>query len=420
MKKKYSLLGILCLISFLSFSQNTNNEKKFGINFTGFIEAEAAYDTRQLLNSRENMLAYYPLNQSLDKNGKDINAHPGFNQYAMYSRLAGTITGPDAFGAKAMAYVEGDFTGPSATENNAFRMRHAYLKLTWQKSQLLMGQYWHPLSLPEMIPYVLSLNTGAPFHPFSMQPQIRFTRSFGKINLVAVASSDRDNTSAGPLGDNYEYLRNSAIPNFDLQLQYKSNNDKIFFGAGGDYRKLTPRLITDSSYIADESLDCWAATAFVKIKFKKFTVKLQSVWGQNMYEHNMMGGFAVEKIDTATGRNTYTTLDQLTGWLDISTNNTEKFNAGLYLGYAKNLGSFHNIWGDHYTRGYDIDYAYRISPRLSYTSGNITFASEFEITDAAYGKTNWLGEVKAFKDFCNFRVLLVAVKFHKVVYDNLC
>jgi hypothetical protein len=410
MKKSYILICFLILSKTIAIGQTTNKPdsiKKFGITFSGFVETEAAYDTRQLLNSRENMLALYPLNQSLDKNGKDINAHPGFNQYAMSTRLTGTITGPDAFGAKTMGYIEGDFTGPSATENDAFRLRHAYIKVNWAKSELLMGQWWHPLNVPEMIPNVISLNIGAPFHPVSRQPQVRFTRNLGNFNIVAVAVSDRDYTSNGPSGATCEYLRNSVIPNLDLQLQYKKEN-KFFCGIGGDYRRLTPRLKTDSSFIADESIDCWAATAFMKIKFKKFTVKMQSVLGQNMYEQFMMGGFAVEKVDTATGKNTYTNLNQLTGWLDISTNN-KKFNAGLFLGLAKNLGSLHNIWGAIYARGNDIDYAYRISPRLIWTSGNLSFNSEFEYTAAAYGTPNYLGDVHSTKTVYNLRILVAAI-----------
>jgi hypothetical protein len=409
--KKIFLLCMLCYSLSLVTGQNTtntNSDKKFGISFSGFIKSEAAFDTRQIVNTREAMLVFYPANILLDKNGEDINAKPGFNQYAMASRLTGTITGPDAFGAKAMAYLEGDFTGPSSAENNAFRLRHAYLKLTWTNSELLTGQYWHPLNVPEMIPYVISLNTGAPFHPFSRQPQIRFTHNFGKIKFVAVASSDRDYASIGPLGTTYEYQRNSAIPNFDAQLQYK-NEDKIFFGIGADYRKLTPRLKTDSGYIADESLDCIVATAFAKINFGKVTVKLQGVFGQNLYEHLMMGGFAMEKIDTATGRMTWTNLTQLTCWTDISTNNKEKFNAGLFAGYAKNMGSQHNIWGASYGRGNDIAYVYRVSPRITYTSGNVTLASEFEYTTAAYGKADWLGEVQNTKNVSNLRILLAAV-----------
>jgi hypothetical protein len=398
----------------LSYGQNTNNEeKKFGISFTGFVKAEAAFDSRQIVNSREAMLVFYPANELLDKNGKDINAHPTFNQYAMATRLTGTITGPDAFGAKAMAYMEGDFTGPSSVENNAFRLRHAYIKLTWAKSELLMGQYWHPLNVPEMIPYVISLNTGAPFHPFSRQPQLRFLHSFGKINLVAVASSDRDYTSTGPSGASPDYLRNSMIPNLDVQLQYKG--DKLFCGIGGDYRKLTPRLKTDSNLVADESLNCFVATAFAKIKLEKITIKLQSVYGGNLYEHLMMGGYAVEKLDTLTGKNTYTTLDQLTAWADVSTN-FKKFNAGLFLGYARNMGSQHNIWGAVYGRGVEkpnvagsIANAFRIAPRFTWTSGNVTLASELEYTSAAYGKADWLGEVSGTNNFFNLRVLLAAV-----------
>jgi len=410
MRKSYILICFLILSKIITIGQTTNKPdsiKKFGITFSGFVKAEAAFDTRQVINSREALLLFYPDNQLLDKNGKDINAHPSLNQYAMATRLIGTITGPGAFGAKTMAYIESDFTGPSAIENNAFRMRHAYIKVNWAKSELLMGQWWHPLNVPEMIPNVNAMNIGAPFHPVSRQPQVRLTRNFDNFRMVAAAVSDRDYSSIGPLGATSEYLRNSVIPNMHLQLQYKKE-DKFFCGIGGDYRRLTPRLITDSSLKANESLDCWVATAFAKVKTEKLTIKLQSVFGQNLYEHLMMGGIAVQKIDTATGSMTYTTLDQLTGWLDISTNK-KKFNAGLFLGYAKNLGSLHNIWGTTYARGNDIAYVYRISPRLAWTSGNLSFTSEFEYTAAAYGTPDYLGDVHNTKEVYNFRVLVAAI-----------
>ncbi|NTW34047.1 MAG: hypothetical protein HGB12_15760, partial [Bacteroidetes bacterium] len=230
MKHIYLIFGAALLSGLSGFGQGTNDtihHEKFGITFSGFVRTEAAFDTRQGEGYRDQLINLYPANIRLDKNGDDVNARPGFDQYAMTTRLTGNITGPSAFGAKSMACMEGDFTGPSNTENNAFRLRHAYIKLNWAKSELFMGQYWHPLNLPEMIPSVISLNTGAPFHPFSRQPQIRFSRLFGKINVVAVASSERDNTSIGPLGSTSEYLRNSVIPNMHLQIQYK-NEEKLF------------------------------------------------------------------------------------------------------------------------------------------------------------------------------------------------
>lgn len=399
------LAGMAC-----SAKAQTTTDDKFSIKFSGFVKAEAMFDSRQVVNFREQMLLMYPDKKKLDKDGNDVNAHPSLNQLAMASRITLTATGPDAFGAKVKGVIEGDFTGPSNVENNAFRLRHAYVKLSWPKSEILMGQYWHPLNVPEMIPYVISLNTGAPFHPFSRQPQIRFTRTFGNVSAVVVASANRDYTSSGPAaGSASEYLRNSAIPSMDMQLQYKKG-ETVFFGIGGDFKRLTPRLMTDSLLKADESLNCMAATAFLKVKTKKLTVKLQSVFGQNLYEHLMMGGYAGEKIDTATQRITYTTLDQFTVWADISTTLDKKFNAALFCGYAKNLGSQHNIWTNKfYARATDIAYVYRVSPRFMWSFNNLMFAAEFEYTVAAYGTADYLGDVQNASEIGNLRAELAVV-----------
>ena len=79
MKKFNLFLFPLLMSGIYAFGQNTDKsdaEKKFGISFSGFIKAEAAFDTRQVLHSREQMLVLYPLNKSVDKTGKDINSHP--------------------------------------------------------------------------------------------------------------------------------------------------------------------------------------------------------------------------------------------------------------------------------------------------------------------------------------------------------
>ena len=410
MKKKYFVLFAFILCALSGYSQvlkDSTNNKKFGISFSGFVRVEAAFDTRQVNGYREQLIALYPSNISLDKNGNDVNARPNFNQYAMSSRLTGIATGANAFGAKSMACLEGDFTGPSNVQNNVFRLRHAYIKLNWIKSELLIGQYWHPLTAPEIMPSMISINTGTPYHPYSRHPQIRYSRVFGKLNLVAVALSERDNTSTGPLGNTYEYLSSSIIPNMHLQIHFK-NEENFLLGVAADYRKLRLRFITDSLLKTNESIDCYAFSAFAKFKSEKFTIKLQSVFGQNLYEHLMMGGIGVQKIDTATGKSTYTTLDQFTCWADICSNNKNKLNTGLFLGYSKNLGSVHNIWGDSYGRGNDIAYTFRVSPRITWTTGNLKIASEFEYTAAAYGIPNWLGDVNDTKELNNFRLLIAA------------
>lgn len=398
------IVFFLQLITITLIAQEKKDTIPITAKLGGFVNAQAIYDTRQNLVARESMVLFYPLNESLDKNGKDINAKNAFNQFAMTSRVRGEFTGPKGFGANTYAMIEADFTGPSNIENNALRLRHAYIKLTWAHAEILMGQYWHPLNVPEMLPEVVSLNTGAPFHPFSRQPQIRASYSVGKLNIIAVISNQRDYVSNGPLGASYEYMKNAAIPNGHLQIQYKTGEH--IFGVAGDAKVLQPKLKTDSNYVTNETLKSFSGTAFAKIKTKPITFKIQGVWGQNLYDQMMTGGYAVATIEPSTASQTYTNLDVATVWADISTNN-KKFQAGVFAGYLKNLGSLNNMRGKVYARGIDVAYIYRVAPRLVFNSGKLRLSTEFEYTVAAYGKPNTLGDFDGkLKEFGNFRTLI--------------
>jgi len=319
---------------------------------------------------------------SLDKNGTDINAHGSFNQYAMVARLSAKVSGPDVLGAKASALIEGDFTGASNTENNSFRLRHAYLKLKWDHAGITAGQYWHPINIPEMIPSVLSLNTGAPFHPFSRQPQIRLDAAKGNFNGVLVVSSQRDYASTGPLGTSSVYLRNRAIPNLQPKIQYAGND--IFAGVGADYKHIHPRLVTDSLYATNAAVNCISYTAFVMAKTKPLTIKMQWVYGQGLNDHLIMGGYGVTQTDPLTNQQEYSPLDYITGWVNIQTNG-KKWQGSVFAGYTKGMGSKDMITGPVYARDSDISYVYRLAPMLSYIAGKLTLATEIEITTAAYG-----------------------------------
>ncbi|MFH0894217.1 MAG: hypothetical protein V2A54_07265 [Bacteroidota bacterium] len=406
--KKNLLLSIL-VFSAISANANfqTKDTAKFGIRFSGFVNAQYWYDTRQTYSIRETQAMLYPLKPSFDKNGVDINEQPSANQVSMMSRLHGDIFGPDAFGAKASAVLEGDFTGPSNIENNAFRLRHAYIKLDWKKSQLMVGQYWHPLNVPEMIPDVASLNTGAPFHPFSRQPQVRYKYTMGNLKMIAVASSQRDYASSGPSGTTVAtstaYSRNAVIPNLHFQLHYAWKENLV--GVGGDYKVLKPRLVTDSLIKTNETVESFSAVAFAKIQSDKFVVKLESVLGQNLNDHLMLGGYAVADADSLTNIKTYTTLNILSAWADISTTGT-KWQFGVFAGYLKNLGTMKNIRGGIYAMGSDIESMYRVSPRVSYLTGKLKFSTEVEYTVAFFGTPNSLGEFGDVSPVANIRALL--------------
>lgn len=342
----------------------------------------AIFDSRQVVEAREGFLLLYPLMPVYDKDGNDANAKPSFNQYAMTTRLKATLTAPEIKGVRSMAVIETDFTGASNTENNSLRLRHGYIKLEWKNAKLLVGQYWHPLDITEMIPAVVSLNTGAPFRSFSRQPQIRFDQRINNLNLVVAATSQRDYVNNGPAGPSYIYLRNSALPDLNLQLHYSSGN--IFAGIAGNFKILTPRIVTDSGYKANEHINCFAASAFIKYESKTAGIKAQALYGQSLNDHLMLGGYGVSEISAITNRKTYTNLNYINAFLHFYTKN-ERLNYSLFGGYSQNMGSKNSINGEPYARDARILNVWRISPAFSYTWKWMVAAAELEYTHAAAG-----------------------------------
>jgi len=393
MKNAFAGITFLALLTLLAngnqvFSQESKpvtDPSKPTLSWSGFVKAEGMYDTRQIVEAREGYLLLYPKKVVLDKNGEDINAHGSFNQYAMTARLTAKVTGPDVLGAKASALIEGDFTGASNSENNSFRLRHAYLKLKWNHAAITAGQYWHPMNIPEMIPAVLSLNTGAPFHPFSRQPQIRFDASRGKINTVLAITAQRDYVNTGPAGATSTYLRNSVVPNLHGQIQF--TDEKIFAGAGVDFKRLTPRLVTDSLYATKAAVNCISYTAFVMAKTKTLILKMQWLYGQGLNDHIVMGGYGVSSVDPLSNEQTYKALNYLSGWINLQTTG-KTWQGSLFAGYTKGYGADDAIIGPVFARDPDIEHVYRIAPMISYINGKLVLAVECEITTAAYGKPN--------------------------------
>jgi hypothetical protein len=403
-QKLILLSTVLFFTSLHIYSQETSSPYKLTLN--GFVRADAIFDSRQVVEAREGFLLFFPKKPEYDKNGRDINAHPSFNQYAMTTRLTAKATGPDVLGSKIFALIEADFTGASNIENNSLRLRHGYISMQWTKTRLMLGQYWHPLDLPEMIPNVLSLNTGAPFHSFSRQPQLRIDYKTGNINLVAVAAAQRDYVNSGPAGSTSIYLRNSVIPNLHAQIQFKKNG--IFAGAGVDYKLLTPGLVTDSLYTGNVTLNCISYTAFLSISRDQFSVKTQYVYGQALNDHLMLGGFALADTDPETEQRSYTALNHHFVWMNASYT-IGKWQPSVFAGYTLNAGSDRLATAQIYARGADIAYIYRFAPMITFTTGKFSLIGEVEYTAAAYGENTEKFKVINTKETGNYRIGLGAV-----------
>jgi hypothetical protein len=408
---KRMILLLVLVLSLPVAAQNNKDEPQFGIRFSGFVRNDIFYDTRQSSASnslREGHFFLYPDNVLPDAEGIDINKNPSFHMLNIQTRLKGDITGPDAFGAKTSGVIEAEFFGSVESDINGFRLRHAFVKMDWSKTSLLIGQYWHPLFITESFPGTISFNTGAPFTPFSRNPQVRLTRTFGKISASVTAYSQRDFVSSGPDGNSSKYMRNSGLPGLNAQLRGQAG--QMFTGfVGFDYKNLRPELRTSANVETNVRVGSFAAFTNMKLKTKPVTVSLMCVLAQNAFDLVMLGGYGVSKVtDSTTMLQNYTCISTASGWANISTNGN-KFTAGLFAGYSANLGAKDDIFGAYYSRGSNIDHLFRISPRVSVTEGKLSFSAELENTFAAYGVTQTDGTVSNAESVVNTRLLIATV-----------
>ncbi len=386
---------VLMCIPVATKAQDDNEKQNFGLSWSGFVKNDFFFDSRQTVAAREGHFLLYPMPVSEDLDGNDINANGSLNFLSIQSRLRAKISGPDAFGAKTSGLIEGAFFGHTNPDINGFRLRHAFVKLDWTNTQLLFGQYWHMMFVPECFPGTVSFNTGVPFQYFSRNPQIRITQKAGDMLKISLAAAtQRDFASPG----GYASLSNSMTP--DMQLQFQLSPSEAFLvGVTGGYKTLLPRLQTDNAYEAENLVSSFTSNAFIRVKTKPVTFKVQGIFAQNAYDGLMIGGFAVKDIvDPAKDYRTYTPVNTMSAWMDIHTNG-KKWQAGVFAGYSQNLGSADEIAdtvfssGLHgtYMRGANIDYLYRVSPRVIFNAGKFRIAGEFEYTAAAYATSDELG-----------------------------
>ena len=420
--KKFSLLFTVFALLIAGFanaqtvatSDAKPTEKKadasstWGIKLSGFLRNDAFYDTRQVTSARpanQGELLLYPTNVSNDANGKDINAAPSFTMSSICTRLTGTITGPDAFGAKTSGLFEAEFFGNANGNENTFRLRHAYAKLDWATTQLGFGQYWHPLFVTDCFPGTVSFNTGMPFQPFARNPQIRLTQKLGKeFNLILAAVSQIEaftspgsstGVALGASAASQTFINDAVIPNLHAQLQYKSKS--FLAGAAFDYKSLRPALKATSgttTVSTDEKVNSTTFEAYAKLSTKDVIVKAEFVAGQNLYDQLMFGGY----LAYGTGTNiTYKPMGVTSYWIEIA-GTGKKVIPGLFFGYAKNNGASATGAVASYARSVaagtaSIDNVLRVSPRMDFVSGKFRFGTEIEITNAAYGTAGTDGKV---------------------------
>ncbi|MFW6371568.1 MAG: hypothetical protein ACOC10_10240 [Bacteroidota bacterium] len=408
-----NILTVLCIfISLVTYSQGFLTSKNIKVDFSGFVRNDFIVDSRKNVCACDHLLEFYPVRPEYDVNGEDINNVANAHLLNTFSRIGTRFSGLKLGKALVSAYIEVDFTGFNAT--NGIRLRHAYTNFTFPKSTLLFGRTWHPTFIEKVYPSVLNENTGLPFQVFNRSPQLRYTHHLAKgFDFIAAAIYQFNYANAGPFGKTYTYQRDAVVPNLHGQLQYFNNYWTL--GAAFDWKSIQPRTFTSGTqgvFKTKEKLNTWSAIAYLKYSKEKLEVKAKTMYGQNVSESLLPGGYAVASVDPGTGAETYTPLNHVYNWFNITYG--KKWRAGLFAGYLKNLGTSEDPLNIFYGMATDIDNIYKISPQLIYTRENLMLGWELSMTTAAYGDINYndYGKIINTESVTNIRNMLsVAYNF---------
>ena len=356
--KKFLIIPFL-FIAVFCFSQGFITAKKIQVDFSGFVRNDFFIDSRKNVCGCDHLLEFYPFKPVYDENGEDINNYPNAHFLNTFTRFGTRFSGLQMGKTDVSAYVEVDFTGYN--ETNGLRLRHAYTSFSFPNSTLLFGRAWHPTFIEKVYPSVLNENTGLPFQVFNRSPQLRYTHTMNKnLLFIAAAVYQFNYANNGPDGKSYSYQRNAVVPNMHGQLQFINAN--ITAGAAVDWKSIQPRkstVGTQGTFKTSERLNTWAALAYLKYSREKFEFKAKSMFGQNVSESLLPGGYAVASKDSETGFESYTPLNHIYNWVNLTYG--QEWKVGVFAGYLKNLGTSEIPLGPFYGMATDIDAIYKIS-----------------------------------------------------------
>ncbi|HPG32910.1 MAG: hypothetical protein H6541_06490 [Lentimicrobiaceae bacterium] len=400
--KKITLPLLAALFPALLFAQEA---KDYSVTLGGFVSSESIFDSRQAVTAREGDVFLFPAPVSNDANGDDLNAIANFNMFSIHSRLQAKVSGPEMLGARSSALLEMDFVGNANPVISMMRLRHAIIKLEWAKTSLLVGQFWHPFFVLNSYPEVSGWGGGAPFAVLSRNPQIRFGfKLSNKLSGHISALTQRDFSSTGPGGASPDYMRNAVVPEVNLNLEYQNDGWKAGFVIG--QKTLKPRLKDTEGLKFTKTLSSFQGNVYLRKDAGNFTAKIQGLYGENMYNFLMMGGY-VESIDPLTGSIEYFNMKTASVWTELLLKKG-KLTYSVFGGYSKNLGLSSSpdelAEINRYGRGSDINDTYRIAPRVTLTIHKFALMTEWSYNMAAYGSVQANGTVSNTTQADGFRL----------------
>ena len=387
MKKIIIFLASALLVSGNAFAQERKDAPAAASHFKvyGFVRNYFAFDTRECLSGTEDLYFYMPKDENMS-GGEDLNATPSFRFAALTSRVGLDVTGYEFAGIKMGAKIETDFycgiTGVTGTAQ--LRLRQAYVTLARNNHSWKLGQAWHPMAAD--LPDIFSLESGAPFGPFSRTPQVTYDVNFSQnVGLTASAIWQMQYTSTGPEGASANYIKYGCTPELYLGLNFKGSKGLLRVGA--DMLSIKPRKYNAAGdKTVSDRLTTFNFFEYGQLKAGDFTLKEKITYANDGSHMNLVGGYGV--IDNALKDGwEYRPTRTLAGWFTAQyAQKDSRWIPEILIGYSKNFGTSEAVSQAWFKNNAStVSQLIRVQPEIIYRLGKLDFGLEYMMTAAQYG-----------------------------------
>lgn len=405
MKKLF--LFALIFTQLTAFAEKPEKSKKdpnkVSIKFGGQVDLLTYFDTYNSIDTRNGVQYYFPLAPVYNGKGEDVNRLDRIRFSVAPTRLNFAVKVPKLSpSASARAFVEADFMGATSTVLGGVRLRHAFFEINWKNQSLLLGQTSHLIMPDSIAPSTVTFGGGFCLSPLNRPIQVRFKQRFLKNSSFEIAAA----MMAGNEGDMQSF---SVIPDIHARLNF--NFGKHTIGLTGGLKVLKPRNLTADSSKTNQTLICFDAAAYYKVKFSKHSISLYAMWGQDANALGIIGGYAPLLVDKGMQDYRYGATSSISAWLDYQTPTWKGFYAGIFAGAQKNLGSIRQLDLDKQTiPNYGIDAFVRIAPRIAFNYKMLTFGLEYMFSQASWAKSmdSFYCPTELYRSTYNNRITILA------------
>ncbi|OPY76213.1 MAG: hypothetical protein A4E65_03240 [Syntrophorhabdus sp. PtaU1.Bin153] len=219
--KKFIVIALALLLAVPAISFAGSATSRWDVTIGGYVKFDMGY-----MDQSHQGADYYSAARESDSLENVADEYGNLFSAGGETRLNFLVQGPDGWGAKTSAFIEGDFSGRTTGDGyGAFSLRHAFMKMQWANDSLTIGHTWQRFGLmPSFANILLAWNMLGAFQKGTRQPQISWEHNFNKnlgFALGIISPTDSLATTGG--AQRVDGFSRSPYPFGEGELFYTSD-----------------------------------------------------------------------------------------------------------------------------------------------------------------------------------------------------